>query len=249
MNRRPPVHAFSLVEILVVIAIIALLAATAIPVFNSVTAQGKSAKCIGNLRAIGAAAFAYAQDNDGRLPPIAQSYNWNAANAHRWWMSFLYDYGTTSTNVVDVRKIWRCPAVTDDEFRKDNAIVYSSYTAFRPIVNYVSANNPSGSYKLMQIQKPSVVWMFGDGGKPVGDSGVDAPPEKYLTAAAMARYKKAWDAAQGKPAFRHSGNTSAHYVACDGHVESLSWEKSKDVDCGPFGYLDSNAGEDGGVVY
>ena len=250
MSHRPGLRAFTLVELLVVIAIIAVLAAIAMPAVNGVLANGRSAKCVGNLRSIGAAALAYAQDNGGRLPPIAQSYNWNAANAHKWWMTFLYNYGTAGTNVVDVRKIWRCPEVTEDEFRQQDAIVYSSYTAFRPVMNYVNpANNATGSQKLLQIRKPSAIWMFGDGGKPVGNAGGDAPAEKYMTAAAMQRNKTQWDNSQGRPAFRHSRNTVAHFVACDGHVESLSWEKSKDLNCGPFGYVDATIGATGGIVY
>lgn len=248
MNHRYSTRAFSLVEILVVLAIIAVLAAVATPAVNGVMANGRSAKCVGNLRAIGAAALAYAQDHEGRLPPIAERYNWNAANAHRWWMSFLYNYGTASTNAVDVRKIWKCPEVAEDEFRSQSAIVYSSYTAFRPVLNYVNPpDNPNGSLKLMQIEKPSVVWMFGDGGKPVGDADGQDPPEKYMTAAAMSRSKVKWDASQGRPAFRHS--RSAHFVACDGHVESLSWEKSKDLNCGPFGHVGSDAGQGGKIIY
>lgn len=190
MSHRRPSLAFSLVEILVVLAIIAVLAAVATPALKSMMANGRSAKCVGNLRAIGAAALAYAQDNDGRLPPIAERYNWNAANAHRWWMSFLANYGTANTNAVDVKKVWRCPEVADAEFRSQNAIVYSSYTAFRPVLNYVNPpDNPNGSQKLMQIRKPATVWMFGDGGKPVGDAAGDDPPARYMTAAAMSRSK------------------------------------------------------------
>ena len=245
MKHRSFAGAFTLVEMLVVIAIIAVLVALAVPAVNGVTAKGRSAKCVGNLRAIGAAALAYAQDNGGRLPPISEKYNWNAANAHRWWMSFLANYGTAGTNAVDVRKIWRCPEVADDDFRRQNAIVYSSYTALRPVLNYVNPpDNPTGSQKLLQIRKPAAVWMFGDGGKPVGDASGDDPPARYMTAAAMSRSKTQWDASQGRPAFRHG--RSAHYVACDGHVESLSWEQAKDLDCGPFGQFDAGVGK---VVY
>lgn len=54
---KRPSHGFTLVEIMVVVVVIALLAAMAVPAFNKVreTSQGKA--CVNNLRQI-----AYAQD-------------------------------------------------------------------------------------------------------------------------------------------------------------------------------------------
>lgn len=233
--------AFTLVELLVVVAIIAILAALAFPVASGAMENSKRGKCVGNLRSIGAAAHAYAADNNGRLPPIAQTYNWNAANANRWWTSFLVNYGTTNTNVVDVRKVWRCPCVADDDFKTSVAITYSSYTPLKPVVSFVTPSNPLGSYTLAQIKKPSTVWMFGDGGTPVGDPKA---PSGYKTAGAMTRYKSDWGS-DGRPAFRHGGGT-ANYVACDGHVQSLTMKDATNIDCGPFGYFDPGVGK---VVY
>jgi general secretion pathway protein G len=51
MNLR----AFTLIELLVGIAIIAILAAMASPAIGPVIERGRSAKCVGNLRQIGAA--------------------------------------------------------------------------------------------------------------------------------------------------------------------------------------------------
>lgn len=71
MNHRLPVRAFSLVELLVVIAIIAILAGLATPVANGAMTKGRAAKCVGNLKAIGAAALSYAHDHDGRQGYLA----------------------------------------------------------------------------------------------------------------------------------------------------------------------------------
>lgn len=233
--------AFTLIEMLVVVSIIAILAAIALPAFAAALDRSRSAKCVGNLRGIGAAALAYAADNNGRLPPIALSYNWNAANANKWWTSFLFNYGTGKTNVVDVREAWRCPCVSDDDFKTSVAITYSSYTPLKPVVSFVTANDPLGSYALGQIAKPSTVWMFGDGGTPEGDP---KSPTGYKTAGAMTRYRSDW-ASDGRPAFRHAGKR-ANYVACDGHVQSITMDEAADINCGPFGYFDSGVGK---VVY
>jgi general secretion pathway protein G len=59
---------FTLVEVLVVVAIIAILAAILIPVGKSMMEKGNSAMCINNLRQIGGAIQQYSAENDGFFP-------------------------------------------------------------------------------------------------------------------------------------------------------------------------------------
>ncbi len=61
-------RAFSLIEMLVVIAIIALLAALIIPGVSAARAKAAMAKCAANLRQIYVATTTYADDHDGFLP-------------------------------------------------------------------------------------------------------------------------------------------------------------------------------------
>jgi len=60
--------AFTLLELLVVMAIIAALAAMLLPVLGRARESGRSAVCISNLRQIGVALQLYVQDNQNRLP-------------------------------------------------------------------------------------------------------------------------------------------------------------------------------------
>ena len=73
--RRSVPGGFSLVEILVVVAIIAVLAAVAFPGFARVRASAQRATCTGNLRTVHQAAMNYAADNDGRFPPAINPTN------------------------------------------------------------------------------------------------------------------------------------------------------------------------------
>jgi prepilin-type N-terminal cleavage/methylation domain-containing protein len=62
-------RAFTLIELWVVIALLALLAAILFPVLASVREQGRRAACTGSHRQLGAALLLYAQDHDETFPP------------------------------------------------------------------------------------------------------------------------------------------------------------------------------------
>jgi len=66
MTRRA--KAFTLVELLTVIAIIAILAGLLFPVFGKAKSAAKQTACISNLRQIGNAIAMYMQDDDGLYP-------------------------------------------------------------------------------------------------------------------------------------------------------------------------------------
>lgn len=68
MKHRPKTSAFTLVELLTVIAVIGVLAAILIPVVGSARESAKGTQCIGNLRQIGIGLRAYAAENKGRFP-------------------------------------------------------------------------------------------------------------------------------------------------------------------------------------
>jgi prepilin-type N-terminal cleavage/methylation domain-containing protein len=67
-----PTRAFSLIELLVVISIIAILAAFLLPALASAKEKGRQTTCISNLRQWGLAYDMYAQDNQDFIPRRGQ---------------------------------------------------------------------------------------------------------------------------------------------------------------------------------
>ena len=67
-GRAPIVAAFTLLELLVVIAVIASLAALLFPIFGRAKESGRATVCLSNLHQMGIALQLYVQDNGNRLP-------------------------------------------------------------------------------------------------------------------------------------------------------------------------------------
>jgi prepilin-type N-terminal cleavage/methylation domain-containing protein/prepilin-type processing-associated H-X9-DG protein len=66
MNRRR--RGFTLIEILVVIAIIAILAAIIFPIFSRARAKARQTRCLSNVKQLALAMDMYAQDYEEQLP-------------------------------------------------------------------------------------------------------------------------------------------------------------------------------------
>ena len=78
--KRTHVSAFTLVELLVVLALIAMLASLLMPSIQSALQKAKSARCLSNMGQIGTAVQQYVADpeNSQKFPPI---YNVTASNS------------------------------------------------------------------------------------------------------------------------------------------------------------------------
>src|ERR1043165_1419819 len=103
---RPARPGVTLVELLVVVAIIAVLASMLLPALQRAKEGGKRAKCASNLRQIALANYSYASDNNDYLIP-----------GHQVWglITCLYRAGIydirTDLKPYQLALVWTCPSI------------------------------------------------------------------------------------------------------------------------------------------
>jgi prepilin-type N-terminal cleavage/methylation domain-containing protein/prepilin-type processing-associated H-X9-DG protein len=94
--------AFTLVELLVVIAVIVILASLLMPVVGSATGKARAAECVSNLRQIGAAMMSYLKDND-----MYFQVSWSQMTAEE---ELRYDWSAVLLPYAPDSNIFKCPA-------------------------------------------------------------------------------------------------------------------------------------------
>lgn len=95
-------RAFTLVELLTVIAIIAVLAALLIPGLRTAIERARTAKCQSNLRQLATAIQMYVEDHDGRMPLLA-IHGWSVQYRQ---FEFFREYIPINSDV------YQCPSAT-----------------------------------------------------------------------------------------------------------------------------------------
>lgn len=106
LRNRNSKSAFTVIELLASIAIIAILAVTVVWISREVLAKAEAAQCIEHMKSLHTSLAAYVQDN-GHWPQEPEGL-WDASGNNDgfedWWLQELKPYGVTE-------KAWQCPTI------------------------------------------------------------------------------------------------------------------------------------------
>lgn len=206
-SRRHARRGFTLLECIVVIAVLGILAAVLIPVVARARSAARTTHCVSNMQQLGRAFTLYAQDHGGSLPPPV-----SPAGGGTPWFAALHPYAgkTWTGDMAELAPVFCCPAweaLPENIPTLDN-IGYSMSTHLagpgasitRP-VSLAAIPNPSRAVVLIEWSgSPSIIF-------PVGEASPDEFAGSYTSRFAQ----------QGCD--RHEGH--ANYLFAYGHVSRL----------------------------
>lgn len=222
------VKAFTLVELLVVVGMIAVLIALLFPVFHKAWQQAQQVTCASNMRQIALGTLAYAAENGGRLPvPLGiapasakplpyEAIGLDVVGMLNWDRGQLWPYISKDRGIRS--RIFLCPSDTEPRWTQELDGSFNpkfprnfSYS-FNGILNTMSQSRPFLPYgvRLTQVHHPSVKLLLMDMAGPTGPSTIVSSASGPIGPDAVVVFL----------ATRHSGLCN---VACfDGHIETLS---------------------------
>ena len=114
IRERP--SAFTLLELLLVVTVIAILASLLLPVLAKAQRRGRAAQCIGNLKQIGTAFHGFSHDHDSRFPMQVSTNAGGSMEFLQGPTNFLGDFDfafrhfLTLSNELENPKVLVCPA-------------------------------------------------------------------------------------------------------------------------------------------
>jgi len=177
---QPRGAGFTLIEILIVIAIIGILAGLLLPVLSSAKARSKQIGCANNLRQVALGFQMYAADNDGRLPENPPS-----GSSEKAWVKGNMQRAEEATNTWLIRTgeifpyannvaVYHCPA---DLSQFGNVRRSRSYSMNGWMGSRFMETNSRAAYRTfireneLAAARPATLWMLMDENEATIDDG------------------------------------------------------------------------------
>jgi len=212
----PKRQAFSLTEVLVVIAVIAVLAAILIPVVNSITNRSMATKRMNNMRALGNASLLYSVEHDGSLPFLCQVGE--SAWGGPYWYQQLFEYLPQKTTQAtfyngterEGLEVLICPLVPEGQH------VGCDYGA-NSAMFFIPTESPNGQpAKMLSVSNPESIALI-----VTTENRANGQPAWYLNARYYVNFP---DAASKFPTGKWTSDSNIATVFADGHYEEISPE-------------------------
>lgn len=217
MNRLGPLRAgkpsaFTLVELLVVIVLIAITTALLLPVVNKVRSSGLSAKCAQQQRTIYMALLAFAEDHQGLMPPALGVTSGSSQtkdihsdfNVNQYWYDTAY-LGRYVLNQPD-RNRWAGGILKDEELRPFQCPAHRDPDKISYVMQRVPFDRQKYSLRAMQDRASNLFITEGLHTLVNKVSALSDPPDSMSTARRLRRF--------------HDGGLNILFF--DGHVERFT---------------------------
>lgn len=159
--QKNPAEAFTVVELLIVVAVVAILAAMLLPVIARRNARSSKINCVNNLKQVGLSSRVWAMDNQDKYPMQVSATNGGTmelANTGVVFVNFL-----VMSNELSTPKILFCPEETDPAKKSATRFDRTSSADAPSQVPFTSDNNVSYFVGVdAQVSRPSML-LYGDG--------------------------------------------------------------------------------------
>ncbi len=146
---------FTLIELLIVIAIIAILAAMLLPALNNARDTAKATRCVALRKNLGTLVILYTDQSSGRLMPVS----WDGKSTTQRWYSAMYQLGVTKQNRLDQFMGCTIPEPSANTKTKGETLNYNRRvsskkvsTANNPSIKYIIADSAAGYYMDETLQ-------------------------------------------------------------------------------------------------